>query len=498
MPDIRTLLHDHLFDEAPIMMAVLDKDYRVVQANASFAGVFGPWRGRRCYEVLKGRASPCDRCLAAWTFADGKVRVCDDRLQLNGDVTSHFVVRVAPLASEETGGEPLLIWIASNANEASSLLRENEVLFERAPCYITVLDRDLRIIRANRRMRETFGRAWGRRCYEVYKRRDRPCRECPALDVFRTGKDQTSTQVGVSAAGEETHYIVRASALSRDEGPGGDEIKYVIEMATDVTHLHILEKEKVEAERLAAVGQAVAGLAHGIKNILMGLEGGVYVMESGLKQNQTVKIERGMQMLDRNVQKISDLAKNLLSFSKGRVPEVAVTDPAGICREILELYGDLARQTGIELSLDLQAGDEPAPLDAAGIHSCLANLVSNAIDACQMSDNRPCSVVLRCFEKNGTLGFEVVDNGCGMDYEVKKKLFTTFFTTKGAGGTGLGLLTTRKIVQEHGGKITVDSKPGQGTTFRIVLPRERLPEPGGGEKASAGDGDSTGPANAKT
>lgn len=496
MSDTRQLLHDHLFDQAPIMIAVLDKDFGVVEANARFQNLFGQWRGRHCYEILKGRGSPCDRCLAAWTFADGQVRVCDDRLQLSGDVTSHFVVRVAPLTSEEADGEPHLIWIASNANEAGSLLRENEVLFERAPSYITVLDRDLRIVRANKRMRETFGRAWGRRCYEVYKRRDRPCRVCPALKVFETGEDQTSTQVGVSATGEETHYMVKASALSRDEGPDGSEVKYVIEMATDVTHLHMLEKEKLEAERLAAVGQAVAGLAHGIKNILMGLEGGVYVMESGLKQNQTAKIERGMQMLDRNVQKISDLAKNLLSFSKGRVPEVAMTDPADVCREIHELYSDLARQAGIDLSLDLQRGVRPAPLDAAAIHTCLANLVSNAIDACQMSENKDCRVVLRCFEKNESLGFEVIDNGCGMDYEVKKKLFTTFFTTKGAGGTGLGLLMTRKIVQEHGGRISVESKPGQGTNFRILLPRERLPEPGSGTDNGTG-GREAGPKNAK-
>jgi signal transduction histidine kinase len=83
--------------------------------------------------------------------------------------------------------------------------------------------------------------------------------------------------------------------------------------------------------------------------------------------------------------------------------------------------------------------------------------------------------VLSTSEVDGALVYEVADNGCGMDYEVKKRIFTTFFTTKGAGGTGVGLLTTRKIVQEHGGKILVESDPGKGTRFRIVLPRERLP-----------------------
>ena len=69
----------------------------------------------------------------------------------------------------------------------------------------------------------------------------------------------------------------------------------------------------------------------------------------------------------------------------------------------------------------------------------------------------------------------MADTGCGMDYEVKRKVFTTFFSTKGLGGTGLGLLVTRKIVHEHGGRIEVESTPGQGSVFRIDLPRERLP-----------------------
>ena len=83
-------------------------------------------------------------------------------------------------------------------------------------------------------------------------------------------------------------------------------------------------------------------------------------------------------------------------------------------------------------------------------------------------------MVVRTREEGDDLVFEVADNGCGIDQEVKAKVFTTFFTTKGGKGTGLGLLTTRKIVQEHGGKMEIESLPGQGSTFRIRLPRSRL------------------------
>jgi signal transduction histidine kinase len=279
----------------------------------------------------------------------------------------------------------------------------------------------------------------------------------------------------MSAGGKVTRYVVTASPLVREPGRTGPRVSYVIEMATDVTALHALEQEKLEAERLAAVGQTVAGLAHGIKNMLMGLQGGAYVIQSGLRQGALQKVERGAQMLTRNLDKISTLVRDLLSFSRGRVPTVALTDPNAVAREVLELYAEAAAKTGIRLSGELEPALAPAPLDVEGIHAALANLVSNGLDACQLSDRPDRQVRLRTGEQRGVLRYEVIDNGCGMDYEVKRRIFTTFFTTKGEGGSGLGLLLTRKIVQEHGGRIEVESEPGQGTRFIITLPRPRLP-----------------------
>jgi len=115
-------------------------------------------------------------------------------------------------------------------------------------------------------------------------------------------------------------------------------------------------------------------------------------------------------------------------------------------------------------------------MDAKAIHTCIANLISNAIDACLVSDNKNPTIEFSLFEKDGNICYEVKDNGFGMDYEVKKKVFTSFFTTKGSGqGTGLGLLTTRKIVHEHGGKVSFESTLGKGSVFRIEFLRNRLP-----------------------
>jgi signal transduction histidine kinase len=150
--------------------------------------------------------------------------------------------------------------------------------------------------------------------------------------------------------------------------------------------------------------------------------------------------------------------------------------PADIAREVVDMYAPKAEKLNIRLLLDRSRTLEPAPIDYESMHECLTNLVGNAIDACRVSIDGGSRVIVRVYEKKSIIFYEVIDDGCGMDRNVRKKVFTTFFTTKGLGGTGLGLLMTKKIIHEHGGTIKLTSDPGKGTTFRICLPRKRLPK----------------------
>ena len=116
-------------------------------------------------------------------------------------------------------------------------------------------------------------------------------------------------------------------------------------------------------------------------------------------------------------------------------------------------------------------------MDHHTIHSALLNLTSNAIDACLFDEDtsKGWLVSLKTSREAGNLiRFDVADNGAGMSDELQKKLFTSFFSTKGHRGTGLGLMVTRKLVEEHGGTIAVDSQPGTGTTFTMHLPYDTL------------------------
>jgi len=246
-------------------------------------------------------------------------------------------------------------------------------------------------------------------------------------------------------------------------------------------NLETLVKEKterlLEAERLAAIGQTVSGLAHAIKNIAGALAGGSFVLEKGIELGDEKYLHEGWEMLRSNVSRIKRLALDLLNFGKEREPNYQLCDPNEPLRHVWQLMQETARKNGI--SLDLET-DEKLPkvwLDPDGIHRCIMNLLTNAIDACLDMD---CShthgqVVLRSLRKNGwAVQYEAMDNGCGMDDETKANVFNKFFSTKGSKGTGLGLMITQKIVQEHGGEIAFTSEKGKGTTFVIRLPNKNL------------------------
>ncbi len=361
-------------------------------------------------------------------------------------------------------------------------------LWDQVPINISVIDRNFRIVEANRSFVENYGE-WKRLpCYAVYKGRSERCERCAAAKTFADGLTRVREEVGKMRGGQQTYYFVHMVPLVNPDG----QIRHIIEMSTDITSTKSLEKEKLEAERLAAVGQTVAGLAHGIKNLLMGLEGGIYVFKSGMQKGDDERMIKGWQMLEENIGRISSFVKEFLEFARGRTPRVGLVWPNRIARQVIELFRDRGALQGIELTGELQPHIPYALMDEDAIHSCLVNLVSNALDACAISERPDRKVALIAREEDGSLVYEVRDNGVGLDYEVKKRVFTNFFSSKGAGkGTGLGLLTTRKIVQEHGGKVSFESEEGKGSLFRLEFPRDRLPQPApeASVSESAGHGD---------
>lgn len=240
----------------------------------------------------------------------------------------------------------------------------------------------------------------------------------------------------------------------------------------DLREIKRLQRELIENERVAATGQAVAGMAHYIKNILNGLQGGMYIVNTGLSKGKPDRLETGWEMVQKNIGKISDLVMNMLVYSKEREPDYERCHPDDIVREVYELMRERAKGGNIDLKMESHLSQQEWFLDPRAIHRCLLNLVGNALDACLLDtdDKKVRCVTLRTDDREGKVRFDVQDNGIGMNAQVQTRVFERFFSTKGGKGTGLGLLVTQKIVDELGGSVSFTSRPGEGTTFTLIFP----------------------------
>lgn len=237
-------------------------------------------------------------------------------------------------------------------------------------------------------------------------------------------------------------------------------------------------EELIKNRRLATIGESVTGMAHYVKNIMTGLRGGMYMVNTAMAKDKPHMLKDGWGMVQRNIENVSDLMRDVLRFSKERTPERSVCSPNEIVSKAVELFREKAKEHHVKLYMDLDPNLKEAYLDRDGIHNVLVNLISNAIDACiyDTDISKAWGVTVRTeLVTSANLGetilFEVTDNGTGMTDEVKAKLFTKFFSTKAGRGTGIGLLGSQKIIHEHGGEISVQSKVGQGATFSVRLKR---------------------------
>ncbi len=235
-----------------------------------------------------------------------------------------------------------------------------------------------------------------------------------------------------------------------------------------IANMRLIE-QRLRAERLAAVGQTVASLSHSIKNILQGMRGGADVVELGLRKGNTPVVKSGWDIVSRNLERIYELTMNMLAFSKQRKPELEMTNLNPLMDEVVALMGTQYEHKRVALIADLAENMPPLPLDGGGIHQAVVNLLSNALDACA-EDKGAVTLSTDFDDATDEVVITIRDNGEGMSPATRRRLFQPFHSTKGLKGTGLGLVVTKKVVEEHGGRIEVESKAGEGTTFTIRLP----------------------------
>jgi signal transduction histidine kinase len=242
-------------------------------------------------------------------------------------------------------------------------------------------------------------------------------------------------------------------------------------------------RKLLESERMAAVGRTIAGLSHAIKNIASGLKGGMFVLEQGMNLEDKSFLEEGWRMVKSNVDKIKNLSLDLLNYGKAGRLNFGHANPVDAAKEVVALMTPRAQALGIRLNASFDPRLRPVRMDPEAIHRCLMNLVTNALDAfkdreTEDTGSKPAMtdkvISLEVVSTSAPWGVEyrIKDNGVGMDEALCTQIFQGFFSTKGTEGTGIGLMMTKKIVDQHHGEIVVESQPGRGSAFTIRLPRD--------------------------
>jgi two-component system cell cycle sensor histidine kinase/response regulator CckA len=360
------------------------------------------------------------------------------------------------------------------------------------PESLMVIDRNRRVVLANRTVRELAG---GKDpdthcllCYQVSHHCDGPCgvddHPCPWEQVVATKAPVVVLHTHLDAKGNEIPVEVVAAPIFDAHG----DVVQIIETCRDISERRRAEEERrrletqlLQAQKLESLGVLAGGVAHDFNNLLVGVLGHASLALALLPPGSAAC--ESVRQIETAAQRAADLTRQMLAYSgKGKF----IVEPIDLCtlvEEMAHLLEASASRKAV-LRYDFPADLPPIEADATQIRQVVMNLITNASEAIGdrgggiavrtrvVETDRPVGAGRHCDEElppGRYVVMEVTDNGCGMNEDTQAKIFDPFFTTKFA-GRGLGLAAVLGIVRGHHGTIQVDSRPGQGSTFRVWFP----------------------------
>jgi two-component system NtrC family sensor kinase len=378
---------------------------------------------------------------------------------------------LAPFLDAMTLSEDLALEVASRSREIEEQRRFTSLIIDSLPVGLYVIDRDYRIQVWNRK-RETGtqglrrAEVMGRRVFEVLTRQPAGQLRAEFDRVFRAGEVQ---QAEIEVAGGEgtRFYLISRIPMRLD----ADVITHVITIGEDVTDSRQAQFRILQSEKLAAVGQLAAGVMHEINNPLATIGACVAAIEARLGDSADSTVREYLEIIDKEVDRCTRIVDGLLDFSRPReaVPKRPLAVNA-LVEQTLFLLKHHQRFRRISVARELSDGLPPVLVNDEQMIQVLMALMLNGVDA--MDDGGVLTVrTRRNLQRTDESIIEVVDTGHGIPAADLPKIFEPFYTTKPPGrGTGLGLSICYGIVEQHLGRIEVDSLPGMGTTFRVYLP----------------------------
>lgn len=279
-----------------------------------------------------------------------------------------------------------------------------------------------------------------------------------------------------SLKNEATDFItkpINVDALEISLKRANDKILTRKKLQEYTESLERLIREKSELQdHLSALGLMIGSISHGIKGLLTGLDGGMYLLDSGLKKKNQDQAVEGWKIVQLMAERIRKMVQDILLYAKERDLKKERVDVLDFAKEVALVVESKITNEGISFFCDFDSSLGMFEIDTGYVSSALVNILDNAVDACiKDTAKKDHHIYFTVKQDSKNIIFIVGDDGIGMDKETRDKVFLLFYSSKGRKGTGLGLFIANKIIGQHGGNIHIDSVKGQGAQFTIKIPK---------------------------
>ena len=241
------------------------------------------------------------------------------------------------------------------------------------------------------------------------------------------------------------------------------------EIALNIDNIRFRE-ELLRNERMAAIGLTISNLSHNLKNLLAVNQTAIQLMDSYINENDYSRFKQKWQWIKNSLDEISKLSTNMLTYVKDDDLQRYLVDINALISDSRSIFESSLSNNSVTLEMSLTDQNTLWVIDETRLKQALLNLVINAADALKDCENA--RIVIKTSVSNDqNLVISVSDNGCGISEDNKGKVLELFFTTKGTHGTGLGLAMVQKFVEKSGGRLTFESKEGEGSVFTMIFPK---------------------------
>ncbi len=340
-------------------------------------------------------------------------------------------------------------------------------MFDSIPTSIYIIDTRYRIVAINASRSERAGEKpsflVGQVCYEALYGRTQPCQGCRVSETFLSGRNTTRTDRQWIDNDQVADWEITTYAILNET----DIPVQVIINEQDVTVEKRLETNLIQSEKLAAVGQLAAGVAHEINNPLSAVIANAQLLRRDLPQDAADALE-SVELIETAGLRASQVVRNLLGFARKEQYEFMMIDLNETILNALSLVKHELVTRNVDVATELADNIPMIKASRDHLQSVWINMILNALDS---MDKKEGAISIASTYKNKEFRVAISDNGSGIPADKVSRIFEPFFTTKAPGrGTGLGLSVCHRIVKQHGGYIQVDSLVGSGTKFTIIIP----------------------------